>query len=106
MTDSLWPETVELSDFLSDLDPVQLKVRVPAPAVVLLADLMARIPRRVSIRNTGELVAALLVHAATRQPNDLGKIVGDYRETQAHQVLPTDATAGEWDMPPRADLGF
>lgn len=106
MAEPSWPAEVELADFLSDLENVQLKVRVPPPIVVLAADLMGRVPRRVGVRSPGELVAALLVRAQTEPPTALGEALGDYRETHVHAVLDTAETEGPLALPPRADLGL
>lgn len=105
MAESPWPGKVELSDYLVDLENVQMKVRVPAPVVVLAADLMQRVPRRVGVKNAGELLAALMVRAL-REDDDasLGEAVGDYRDTQVHAVLNTDKTKGQLALPARADV--
>jgi|SRR5919205_685363 hypothetical protein len=104
MAESPWPADVELSDYLVDLDSVQLKVRVPPPVVVLVAALMRRVPRRVGVKTPGELIAALMVRALADDDASLGEAVGDYRETRAHVVLNTDQTEGEFVLPPRSDL--
>lgn len=57
------------------------------------------------MRHPSELVAALLVRAlrdVTRDGDDLlAEVIGDYRETRAHEVLPTDQTEGMLDLPTR-----
>lgn len=105
MAESSWPETVELSAYVADVDTVQLKVRVPAPVVVLVADLLSRLPRRVGVRSAGELIAATLV-ASMHDLAELGEAIGDYRETRAGDVLPTEESEGEFSLPSRAELGL
>ena len=106
MAEPLWPRAVELSDFLVDMDAVQQKFRIAPPVVVLASELLKTTPRRIAVRNASELVAALLVRAS-HDPSALGAIVGDYRETQAHQILDTRKTEGLFTMPtrPNVDLG-
>lgn len=98
-----WPTAVELSDYVSDAESAQLKVRVPAPVVLLVADLLTRIPRRVGVRGPGELLAALIVQALD-DPHGLPDAVGDYRETRVHAVLQSDATEGAVPLPARPPL--
>jgi len=104
MAESPWPAQVELSDYLTDIDAVQQKLRIAPPLVVLAGDLLKRVPRRVAVRNASELVSALLVHASQRKPDELGEMVIAYRESQAHQVLDTNATEGPYALPARTDL--
>ncbi len=103
MAEPSWPKKIELSAYVADLEAVQQKFRMPAPVVVLAADLLKRVPRRIGVRNASELVAALLVQAS-REPDALGDAVGDYRETRAHEILDTADTAGAFDLPPRSGL--
>jgi hypothetical protein len=103
MAEPSWPEQVDLSAYVSDLDAVQLKIRVPAPVIVLLADLKGGVSRRVGLKSSGELLAAVLVHAAANRAA-LADLVGDYRETQVHQLVVTDETDGMFDLARRADL--
>lgn len=104
MAEPSWPAQVELSAYLTDIDAVQQKFRIAPPLVVLAADLLQRVPRRVAVRNASELVAALLVQASQQEAEALGDILTAYRETQAHQVLDTDFTEGLHALPARADL--
>jgi len=104
MAEPSWPAQVELSDYVTDIDAVQQKFRIAPPLVVLAADLLKRVPRRVAVRNASELVAALLVQASQQEASVLEDIVATYRETQAHHVLNTEATEGRYDLPARADL--
>ena len=107
MAEPEWPENVELSDFLTDLENVQLKVRVPPPIIVLLKTLIKNVKashRRQGAPSPGELVAALLVKGL-REGNALGDVVGDYRETKVHEVL-QDARVeeGAYPLPARSEL--
>jgi hypothetical protein len=103
MTEPSWPQQVELSAYLSDLEAVQQKFRMPPPVIVLVADLLKRVPRRVGVRSASELVAALLVRASL-EPDSLGDAIGDYREAKTHDVLPTDEVAGLFDLLARSGL--
>ncbi|HEY5058022.1 MAG TPA: hypothetical protein VII51_03300 [Gaiellaceae bacterium] len=104
MAEPSWPSHVDLSAYLNDLDAVQQKFRLPPPVVVLTADLLKKVPRRLSVRNASELVAALLVGAAEQSADALGEMVADYRDTQAHEILGSAATTGPFEIPLRADL--
>lgn len=104
MAETSWPEQIELSDYLTDIDAVQQKFRIAPPIVVLAADLLKRVPRRVAVRNASELVAALLVQASHQGADALGDAVTTFRETQAHDVLATESTEGVFALPARADL--
>jgi hypothetical protein len=103
MADS-WPSEVEATAYVAGLDTAQLKLRVPAPIVVLTADLLLRTPRRVGVRNASELVAALLVRASRSTDDDLADLVGDYRETRAYSILDPTAEVGMIVLPPRSDV--
>lgn len=103
MAEPSWPDSVELGAFLTDLAAVQQKFRMPAPVVVLTADLLRQVSRRVAVRNASELVAALLVRAS-QEAEKLGDVIGDYRETRAHQVLDTENEEGEFELPSRSTL--
>jgi hypothetical protein len=103
MAEPSWPDSVELGAFLTDLEAVQQKFRIPAPVVVLTADLLKQVPRRTGVRNASELVAALLVRAS-QKAETLGEVIGDYRETRAHRVLDTDAEEGVFELPARSTL--
>jgi hypothetical protein len=104
MAESEWPDNVELSAFLADLDVVQFKLRVPPPIVVLVDDLLRQVPRRVGVKNASELIAALLLKARACGSETLGEAVGDYRECRVHDGLPTDETTGTYSMPARPNL--
>jgi len=103
MAEPSWPETVELSEFLPEVQTAQVKLRIPVPVVVLAAELLRGIPRRVGVRNASELIGALLVQAMKDRAS-LGDLVGNYRETQVHRVLETDATEGARAIPARSDV--
>lgn len=103
MAEPSWPESVELSAYLTDAQTAQVKLRVPVPVVVLAAQLMHSVPRRVGVRNASELVAALLVKALD-DTEALGKMVGDYRETRTHGVLETAEVEGPFELPARAEV--
>ena len=105
MAEPSWPNEVPLTAFLSDLDAVQQKFRLPPPVVVLASDLLKQVSRRVAVRNASELVGALLVRAA-HDVETLGDVIGDYRETHAHEVLQTDKTEGVFPIPARAELNL
>lgn len=103
MTDPSWPSQIDLASYVSDVKTDQLKLRVPVPIIVLAAELLEGIPRRVGVKGASELVAALLVRAM----NDaamLDEFVGDYRETRVHAVLRTNETEGLHEVPARADI--
>src|SRR5262245_25940499 len=103
MAEPSWPNEVELSAYLPDVSTAKVGLRLAAPVVLLAADLLRRVPRRVGVRNASELVAALLVHAA-QESDSLGEMIGDYRETRVHQVLAGDQIEGVHQLDPRPDL--
>lgn len=103
MADS-WPSDVDLTEFVADVDTAQLKLRVPVPVVVLAADLLQRVPRRVGVKNASELVAALLARASQDTDEELGEVVGDYRETRVYSILDPEAESGTFAIPPRSEI--
>jgi hypothetical protein len=104
MAEQPWPSEVELSAYLGALETVQQKFRIPAPVVVLAADLWQKAPPRVGVRGASELVAALIVKAAQATEADLGDAIGDYRETRAYSILSAAAEQGAFSLPTRHDL--
>jgi hypothetical protein len=103
MPDS-WPEEIEASAHVADVDTWSVKFVLPVPTVVLAGRLLERIPRRVGVKNGHELVAALLVRAAQETDEGLGEIVGDYRDTRVYTILDPTAKAGAIVIPPRAEV--
>ena len=103
MAEPSWPASVELSSYLTDVQTHQLKLRVPVPIVVLTAELIRDVPRRVGLRNASELVAALLVRAS-EEGHLLADAIEGYRETQAYEVLSTDQIQGSFEIPTRSSL--
>ncbi|CAN5731879.1 hypothetical protein BH18ACT13_BH18ACT13_02060 [soil metagenome] len=103
MAEPSWPVSVDLSSYLTDVQTAQVKLRVPAPVLILIADLIQRAPRRVGLRNASELVAALLVKALA-DDTDIGELVGDYRDTLTHAILETGDVEGAFLLPAREDV--
>jgi hypothetical protein len=104
MAEPPWPASVDLSAFVSEIEAVQQKFRLPPPVIVLTSNLYQLVPRRIAARNASELVAALLVKAAQYSATELGEIIGDYRDTRSHTVLDPEAEAGTFVMPPRSEI--
>lgn len=109
MPEAPWPANVELSAYLAHLDTVQLKVLVPAPVMVLLADLLASArdngPRLGNV-GPGEIVGTALL-AALPMLATQAQAVGDYRETHAHEILiQATSTSGLFSLPTRDALGL
>jgi uncharacterized membrane protein len=109
MPEGPWPGGVELSAYLAHLDTVPLKVLMPAPILVVLADLLesARTTGpRLGYVSGGEIVGSALL-AALPLLSTQAQAVGDYRETRAHQVLTrATSTSGLFNLPARDDLGL
>jgi hypothetical protein len=108
MAEAPWPADVELSAFMAHLPTVQFKVRIPAVVVCLvydhLADVRAAHPRLAAV-SEGEIVASLLARALL-DGDDVGKLVGDYRETPAHRLIREATTEeGTFPLPARDTLG-
>jgi hypothetical protein len=103
MPEPSWPNQVDLAAYVVDVQTGQVKLRMPAPVVVLASDLLKGVSRRVATRNASELVAALLVRSA-RDRDALPEIIGDYRETLTHEILATAATEGFVELPARREV--
>jgi hypothetical protein len=104
----LWPSEVEARAYVADVENVQLKLRVPAPVVVLTAELLKQLPRRAGVRNASELIAALLVRAR-EDTEALADVIGDYRETRVHSILDPNVLdplveSATIVLPPRSDV--
>jgi hypothetical protein len=95
-----------LSALLADVESVQQKLRMPPPAIVLLASLLHGLPRRWGEVRGGELVGALLLRALqTQTAEQLGEAVAEYRETPTFEVLPeASSEKGPFRIPARGDL--
>ena len=106
MAEVPWPSRVDLAAYIEDVDAVQQKFRLPPPVILLVADLLQRVPRRAAVRNASELVAALLVRASKVDEDELAETIGDYRDTRVSSII-TDprAEAGKpFVMPPRSEI--
>jgi hypothetical protein len=92
---------VELSDFLSDLEPVAIKNLVSAPIGYRADRLIEAIPRRYGYVSHGELVSALL-HHATPDGDELASLIEVYRDERVFHTRkglgePTPES-GPWEI--------
>src|SRR5438093_1515429 len=92
---------VELSDFLSELEPVAIKGLVSAPIAYRADRLLEAIPRRYGTVTHAELVSALLHHTEPDRAA-LAAIIEVYREDRVYQTRTGlgEATAerGIWEI--------
>lgn len=108
MAEAPWPPNVELSAPMAHLPTVQFKVRIPAVAVCLVYDHLADLRKghpRLGVVSEGEIVAALLARALLNG-DDVGELVGDYRDTPSHRLVrKATAEKGTFPLPDRKKLG-
>src|SRR5438876_11676641 len=96
---------VELSDFLSDLEPLAMKGLASAPIACRADRVIEAIPRTYGTVTQGELVSALL-HATSPDSGALATIIESYRldrvyETRISLGEPTERS-GAWVIEIRA----
>jgi hypothetical protein len=93
--------TVELSDFLRDLDPVAIKGLVSAPIAWRASRLIEALPRKYGDVGYGELIS-LLIHATDPDSTVLAAMIEDYREDQVWEtrrsVSDDTEKAGPWQI--------
>jgi hypothetical protein len=82
---------VELSEYLSSLEPVAIKKLVSAPIAYRADRLIEAIPRRYGTVGHGELISALL-HGTTPDSGTLATLIENYREDR---VFDTRTSLGE-----------
>jgi hypothetical protein len=100
--------TVELSDFLADLDLVAMKNQLSAPIAWRADQLIAALPRKYGQVSYPELVSAL-IHGTEPDAAQLSALIEDYREDRVWQARqgfgPIRIHSGQWEIALRSQGG-
>lgn len=100
--------TVELSEFLADLDPVAMKGQLSAAIAWRADQLIAALPRKYGQVGYAELVSAL-IHGAEPDKPALAALIEDYREDRVWQTRQAFGRfaeqTGPWDIELRSHGG-
>jgi hypothetical protein len=104
MAEPSWPIHVELDAYVTDVQTAQVKFRVPVPIVLVTAQVMRDVPRRVGLASASELIAALIMRASDEE-HLMADMIGDYREKLVYEVLSIDdRIQGPFTLPERPPL--